>query len=89
MPTPTGGETIAERLTRLRVELARVRTTVERAETNGQAFNLGGAAVTQIAYEQALRRRSEIEAEIRNLEARLAGSRARSGIAIAQTRMPS
>ena len=34
MPTATGAETIGERLTRLRAELARVRATIQRSKTS-------------------------------------------------------
>ena len=88
MPTATGGETIGERLNRLRADLARVRATIQRQETNGSQFNLGGTAVTQIAYERALQRERELTAEIAALESRLSGSAARPGIAVTQTRMP-
>lgn len=88
MPTTTGAETIGERLTRLRADLARVRATIQRSETNGSQFTLGGTAVTQIAYERALERERALTAQIADLEARLAGSTARSGVAFTQTRMP-
>ena len=88
MPTATGAETIGERLTRLRADQARVRATIQRSETNGSQFNLGGTAVTQIAYERALQRERELTAEISTLEARLSGSAARPGIALTKTRMP-
>lgn len=88
MPTSTGAETIGERLTRLRADLARVRATIQRSETNGSQFTLGGTAVTQIAYERALERERALTAQIADLEARLAGSTARSGVAFTQTRMP-
>lgn len=88
MPTSTGAETIGERLTRLRTELARVRATIQRQETNGGSFSIGGTAVTQIAYERALQRERDLTAEIATLEARLGGSGARPGIALTQTRMP-
>lgn len=88
MPTATGAETIGERLTRLRTDLARVRATIQRQETNGSTFNLGGTAVTQIAYERALQRERELTADIATLEARLSGTAARPGIAVTQTRMP-
>jgi hypothetical protein len=74
MPTATGSETIGERLDRLRVELTRVRATIERHETNGASFAIGGAAVTQVAYDRALARCARLEGQIRQLEARLAGS---------------
>lgn len=86
MPTAAGGETIAERLERLRADLARVRKTIERAENNGQSNMMGGASVTEIAYERAKDSRREITAEIAALEARLAGSAARPGIAHTVTR---
>lgn len=81
MPTSTGAETIGERLARLRAELARVRDTIARAEGNGAEWQMGGTAITEIAYERAQARRRELEAEISNLEARLAGSAARAGLA--------
>lgn len=86
MPTDTGAETICERLTRLRAELARVRTTIERAEKNGQSFGIRGTNVTQIAYERAEARATKLESQIRTLEARLSGSGARPGIATLQSR---
>jgi hypothetical protein len=88
MPTASGAETIGERLTRLRADQARVRATIQRQETNGSQFNLGGTAVTQIAYERALERERSLTAQIADLDARLAGSSARSGVAYTQTRMP-
>lgn len=87
MATATGGETINERLARLRASLARVRDTIARAENNGASNNIGGAAVTEIAYERAIQRERQLVAEIGALEARLSGSAARPGIAIFQTRM--
>lgn len=90
MPTATGGETIGERLTRLRAELARVRTTIERHEGNGQSVSFGGTAVTEIAYERALARQEKLEREIRALEARLSGQgSAPQGLYQAVTRMHS
>lgn len=89
MPTPTGGETIGERLTRLRTQLTRVRNTIARHENNGQAFNLpGSAAVTEIAYERALARERELAPQVAVLEARLAGNSARPSIATISTVMP-
>ena len=73
MPTATGAETIGERLARLRADLARVRQVIERQETNGQSFNIGGTSINQIAYERAQQRRGELEEQIRRLEARAAG----------------
>ena len=87
MPTATGGETIGERLTRLRADLVRVRATIARAENNGQSNSMGGAAVTEIAYERALARERELTPQIAALEARLTGSGARPGIAVTVTRM--
>jgi hypothetical protein len=86
MPTSTGGETIGERLKRLRTELARVRETIGRAENNGQANALGGQQVTEIAYERATDRQAQLQREIATLEARLAGSAARPGLAQIRTR---
>lgn len=88
MPTDTGGETISERLTRLRTELTRVRATIERHESMGQSWNIGGAAVSQIAYERALTREGKLAAQIAALEARLAGAKSRPGLAISGTSMP-
>lgn len=87
MPTATGAETIGERLARLRRDLARVRQTIERNETNGQGFNIGGTAVTQVAYDRALERERSLCREIASLEARLTGSAARPGVAVTVTRM--
>ena len=81
MPTDQGAETISERLTRLRTQIGRVRDTIARHENNGQSFNLTGTAVTEIAYERALARERELAPQIATLEARLAGSRTRPGIA--------
>lgn len=87
MPTSTGAETIRERLVRLRTQLSRVRDTIARHESNGQSFNLpGSAAVTEIAYERALARERELTPQIATLEARLAGSAARPGIATVATK---
>lgn len=87
MPTDTGAETIGERLKRHRAELSRVRETIARAETNGAMNALGGVTVTEIAYERALGRQRDLEASIAGLEARLAGSTVRQGIAILQTKI--
>jgi hypothetical protein len=87
MPTTTGGETINERLTRLRAELVRVRATIARSETNGGSFNIGGAAVTQIAYERAISRERDLNAQIAQLESRLTGSLGGLAMATAVTRM--
>lgn len=73
MPTSSGAETVGERLTRLRTDLARVRETIARAETNGVSFNIGGSQVTQVAYERALARERTLETQIRTLEARVDG----------------
>lgn len=86
MPTDTGGETLGERLKRLRTDLSRVRETIARAEGNGASFSLGGRAVTEIAYERARERERELMRDIEALEARLAGSVARPGIAVTVTR---
>jgi hypothetical protein len=87
MPTETGGDTIGERLIRLRSALARTRATIERAENNGQANALGGTQVTEIAYDRALARERELVSEIAALEARLTGAVARRGIAVSRTVM--
>lgn len=86
MPTESGAETIGERLTRLRTDLVRVRATIARAEGNGQANAIGGAQITEIAYERALARERELVSLISALEARLDGSAARSGVAVTVTR---
>jgi hypothetical protein len=83
MPTATGGETIDERLTRLRTELSRVRNSISRGLDNGTAYQIGGVAMTEIRAEWKERREKQLEAEIRTLEARKAGSR--SGLRSAQT----
>lgn len=88
MPTPTGGETIGERLKRLRTSLERVRQTLARAENNGQENNIAGAQLTEIQYERALARQTKLENDIAALEARLAGNGARPGIAMLSTVMP-
>lgn len=85
MPTDLGSETIGERLARHRAALTRVRETIARHETNGQASNLGGTMVTEIAYDRALSRARELESAITALEARLAGSAARPGLALTST----
>lgn len=85
MPTTTGAETIGERLKRLRTDLARVRESIARAENNGQANNLGGHAITEIAYERLAVREARLAGEVAALEARLAGSRVRAGFAQTKT----
>jgi hypothetical protein len=85
MPTETGGETIGERLTRLRSALVRARETIARAESNGQSNAMGGSVVTEIAYDRALARERELVSEIAHLEARLSGTAARRGIAVTRT----
>lgn len=87
MPTPTGGETIDERLARLRASLARVRATIARAESNGASNSIGGSAVTEIGYERAIQREKQLTADIGILEARLSGSSARPGVGVTVTRM--
>lgn len=86
MPTPNGKETIAERLTRLQADLVRARATVARAESNGASNNIGGASVTEIAYDRARDRVRELERQISALEARLSGSPRRPGMAQFVTR---
>jgi hypothetical protein len=86
MPTANGAETIGERLDRLRTELTRVRVTLNRTLDNGQANALGGAQITEIAYEQAQKRETKLVSEISALEARLTGSAARPGLAVTVTR---
>lgn len=87
MPTPTGAETIAERLERLRSELADARLVVQRVSRNGQSVSLGGAAVTEMSAERAAERITRLESQIRSLEARLAGGRAATGLAHTVTRI--
>ena len=88
MPGPLGQETIGERLNRLRAELVRVRATINRHETNGESHNIGGAAaITEIAYDRALRRQTKIESELAMLEARVTGTAGRSGLAYTNTIM--
>jgi hypothetical protein len=89
MPTPTGAETIGERLTRKRAELAAARLVIDRAAKNGQSFNINGTAVTEMAIERAEERVRRLESEIRSLEARLAGGAARPGLALTRTRIDS
>lgn len=85
MPTESGGETIRERLDRLRASLSRVRDTIARAENNGQSSDVGGTQITEIAYERAVRRERELTSEISDLEARIMGSSARTGLAVTRT----
>lgn len=85
MPGTNGEETIGERLTRLRTQLARAEKTIERAENNGQSFSIRGTTVTQIAYERALDRARRLRGEIAALEARLRGER--RGVTEIQTRL--
>lgn len=82
MPTPTGAETINERLSRLRTDLVRVRASIARGENNGAASNIGGAGLTEIAYERLVERERKLGSDIATLEARLAGSAARPGIGV-------
>lgn len=86
MPTATGGETIGERLLRLRVDLVRVRETIQRSESNGQSFGVNSSSVSQIAYESALVREKKLMREIHKLELRLAGVK-RTGVAVTVTKM--
>ena len=87
MPTASGAETIAERLTRLRADLARVRAARARAENNGQANAMGGAAITEISYERFDTRETTLTAQISSLEARLDGNGSRPGLAVTVTKM--
>lgn len=90
MPTEHGGETIGERLDRLRTELARVRATIARSETNGAETRLGlGTSFTQVAYEQAQARERKLEGDIARLEKRLSGANAADRVAILATVTPS
>lgn len=86
MPTPTGAETINERLTRFRTDLVRVRAAIARGENNGASSNIGGAGLTEIAYERLTERERKLTSDISALEARLAGSAARPGLAVTVTR---
>lgn len=70
----TGGETIGERLTRLRNNLTRTREVIARVENNGTSFNMGGTSVTQAAYEAAQNRERTLMQEIAMLERRLSGA---------------
>lgn len=81
MPTSTGGETIAERLTRLREELTVVRATIDRTMKNGQTFGIRGTTMSQIAFDHVTRREAKLNTEIQSLENRLSNSGARSGLA--------
>lgn len=87
MPSPTGGETIGERLTRLRNDLTRCREVIARVENNGSSFNFSGVSVTQAAYESAINRERHLRYEIAALERRLTGA-ASQHAAIIETRMP-
>jgi hypothetical protein len=89
MPTETGGETIGERLERLRASLANVRATISRSESNGAEARMGlGTHVTQVAYERAIEREKELEAAIARLERRLTGVNSSERVALLQTVMP-
>lgn len=83
----TGGETIGERLTRLRNELARCREVIARAENNGGSFNMGGVSVTQVAYQSAQDRERRLMREIAALERRLTGATPPNVVQVV-TRMP-
>ena len=85
MPTAIGAETIGERLTRLRTELAGVRTSIARTETNGASFSMGGVSVSSIAHERLLERAARLEAEITGLEARVSGVCDSSRVAVTRT----
>lgn len=89
MPTATGGDTIGERLQKLRVDLTRVETTIARAESSGQSRDIGGGSVTEIAYERALESRTRLQGQILKLEQRLNGSAGAVQSIVLQTRMPS
>lgn len=84
----TGGETIGERLTRLRNNLTRTREVIARVENNGTSFNMGGTSVTQAAYESAINRERQLMREIAALERRLTGA-ASPHAATIETRIPS
>ena len=85
----TGGETIAERITRLRADLVRVRATIARSEDAGQQPSIGGVAVTEIAYERALKREASILQQLAELESRIGGGYNQTAIAQLQTVMHS
>lgn len=89
MPTPQGGETIGERLTRLRSELVDARLVVRRASRNGQSFSVNGTAITEISIERAQERVDRLEAQIRTLESRLAGGSRPRGMAHTRTSIDS
>lgn len=90
MPTEQGGETIGERLDRLRADLARVRHTVARQENNGAEKAMGlGTRISEVAYQDALQREKDLAADIRRLEARLAGVSSSERVALLQSRSPS
>jgi 50S ribosomal subunit-associated GTPase HflX len=72
MPTADGAETLSEKLARIRAELVRARTVLERLETGGQSVGGMGHTVTLVGYEQAQRRVARLEAEESALAARLA-----------------
>lgn len=68
------------------MSLSRVRETLSRSEENGQANNINGTQITEIAYERAVARERVLLRDIAALEARLTGSEARPGIAVTRTR---
>ena len=86
MPTPSGRETIGERLTRLSADLTRIRATRARAENNGQANNIAGHSITEIAHERMDGRETKLVSQIAALEGRLDGSGVRPGVAVTVTR---
>lgn len=73
MSWETGAETLIQRLDRLRGELVRVRLVIQRQEENGASWAVGGAQVSEIAYERALKRSRTLETEIAKLEQKMAG----------------
>lgn len=88
MPTASGAETNAEKLARLRTELTRVRALIARHETNAQSYNIGGTAVTEVAYERAIKREAQLEQQVALLEAKLDGITPRSILVRTVTVMP-
>lgn len=74
MPTATGGETIGERLTRLRAELVVLRAAHTRALKNGSSFSMGGVAVSSHAIESYRAQERALTSKIARLEARLSGT---------------
>lgn len=75
MPTATGKETIAEKLTRLRADLVDVRTAIKRATLLGSSFSDRGVSFSSVAIADLRSRERNLELEISRLEDRVAGVR--------------